>query len=127
MAVANNLSSFIEVKDIYMTTEEYNMAPKLSVDSVEQLEEFIRQEISPVEGIRYLSYHIITKIIKDDHSISIREGLSVRVKCDHCRDEIVGSAKVFHIDNKFEGNFCCNSCLILYRQKYKGRIESLYK
>ena len=38
MAVANNLSSFIEVKDIYMTTEEYNMAPKLSMDSVEQLD-----------------------------------------------------------------------------------------
>lgn len=127
MNIARSLSSFPEVKDVYTTTGEYSIAIKLRLNSVEGLEEFVRQNISSIEGIKSLSYHIITKIIKEDHSTRITEGLSIRVKCDYCRNEIVGHAKVFNIGNKFERNFCCNSCLTLYRQKYKGRIESLSK
>jgi DNA-binding Lrp family transcriptional regulator len=123
--ITSILSSFSEVKDVYITTGEYSIAVKLSLNSVEGLEEFVRQKISRIEGIKSLSYHIITKIIKEDHSTQITEGLSIRVKCDYCRNEIVGYAKVFKIGNKFERNFCCSSCLTLYRQKYKGRIESL--
>jgi Lrp/AsnC family transcriptional regulator, regulator for asnA, asnC and gidA len=127
MSIADSLSSLVEVKDVYMTTGEYNIAFKLNLDSVERLEEFVRQKISLIEGIKSLSYHIITRIIKEDHSMRITEGLSIKVKCDYCRNEIVGYAKVFNIGNKFERNFCCNSCLTLYKQKYKGRIESLSK
>jgi DNA-binding Lrp family transcriptional regulator len=75
MNIASNLSSFVEIKDIYMITGEYNMVLKLSVGSVEQLEEFVRHKISKIEGIKLLSYHVITKIIKDDHSILITEGI----------------------------------------------------
>lgn len=127
MSIAGSLSSFVEVKDVYTTTGEYNMTLKLNLDSVERVEEFVRQEISSIEGIESLSYHVITKIIKEDHSTRITEGLSIRVKCDYCRNQIVGHAKVFNIRNKFERNFCCNSCLTLYKEKYKGRIESLSK
>jgi DNA-binding Lrp family transcriptional regulator len=127
MNIASSISSFPEVKDVYSTTGEYSIAIKLSLNSVEGLEEFVRQNISSMEGIKSLSYNIITKIIKKDHGTRLTEGLSIRVKCDYCRNEIVGYAKVFNIGNKFERNFCCNSCLTLYRQKYKGRIESLSK
>jgi DNA-binding Lrp family transcriptional regulator len=127
MNIADRLSSFVEVKDAYNTTGEYNITLKLNLDSVERLEEFVRREISPIEGIKSLSYHIITKIVKEDQSMRITKGLSIRVKCDYCRNEIVGYAKVFNIGNKFERNFCCNSCLTLYKQKYKGRIESISK
>jgi Lrp/AsnC family transcriptional regulator for asnA, asnC and gidA len=127
MSIADSLSSLVEVKDVYMTTGEYNIALKLNLGSVERLEEFVRQKISLIEGIKSLSYHIITRIIKEDHNMRITEGLSINVKCDYCRKEIVGYAKVFNIGNKFERNFCCNSCLTLYKQKYKGRIESLSK
>jgi DNA-binding Lrp family transcriptional regulator len=125
MSIVGSLSSLAEVKDVYTTTGEYNIATKLSLNSIEGMEEFVRQKISTIEGIKSLSYHIITKIIKEDHSTRITEGLSIKVKCDYCRDEIVGYAKVFNIGNKFERNFCCSSCLTLYRQKYKGGIESL--
>lgn len=127
MKIVTGLSSFAVVKDVYTTTGEYSIAIKLSLNSIEGLEEFVRQNISSIEGVKSLFYHIVTKIIKEDHSTTITEGLSIRVKCDYCRNEIVGYAKVFNIGNKFERNFCCNSCLTLYRQKYKGRIESLSK
>jgi DNA-binding Lrp family transcriptional regulator len=125
MNIASILSLFSEVKDVYSTTGEYSIAIKLSLNSIEGLEEFVRQKISVIEGIKSLSYHIITKIIKEDHITSIPKGDSIRVKCDYCRNEIVGYAKVFNIGKKFERNFCCSSCLTLYKQKYKGRIESL--
>lgn len=125
MSIAESLSSLVEVKDVYTTTGEYNMTLKLNLDSVERLEEFVRQKISLIEGIKSLSYDVITRIIKEDHRTRITEGLSIKMKCDYCRNEIVGHAKVFNIGNKFERNFCCNSCLTLYKQKYKGRIESV--
>ncbi|MGI8832297.1 MAG: Lrp/AsnC family transcriptional regulator, partial [Nitrososphaeraceae archaeon] len=80
--IASRLSSFPVVKDVYTTTGEYSIAIKLSLNSVEGLEEFVRQNVSSIEGIKSLSYHIITKIIKEDHSTRITEGLSIRVKCD---------------------------------------------
>jgi DNA-binding Lrp family transcriptional regulator len=125
ISVADSLSSLAEVKNVYLTTGEYNMALKLSLESVERLEEFVRQEISLIEGVKSLSYHIITKIVKEVRTMRITEGPTINVKCDYCRNEIVGHAKVFNIGNKFDRNFCCNSCLTLYKQKYKGRIESL--
>jgi Lrp/AsnC family transcriptional regulator for asnA, asnC and gidA len=125
ISTAATLSSFSEVKDVYTTTGGSNITGKLSLNSIEELEEFVRQKISIIEGIESLYYHIITRIIKEDHTTRISEGLSVKVKCDYCRNDIMGKAKVFNIGNKFERNFCCSSCLTLYSQKYKGRIESL--
>lgn len=64
MSIAESLSSLVEVKDVYTTTGEYNMTLKLNLDSVERLEEFVRQKISLIEGIKSLSYDVITRIIK---------------------------------------------------------------
>ncbi len=121
--IANKLSLLSEVKDVYMTTGKHNIIVKIIAERLQYIEEFIREKISIIEGVKSASYQIITRIIKDDHSIPIKEGISLKVKCIYCYNEITHSAKVLKV-GQYERHFCCNSCLILYKQKYKGRIEA---
>jgi DNA-binding Lrp family transcriptional regulator len=121
--IANMLFSLSEVKDVYMTTGEHNIIIKIIAEHLQYIEEFVREKISIIEGVKSASYQIITRIIKDDHSFPIKEGISLKVKCVYCYNEIMHSAKVLKV-GQYERHFCCNSCLILYKQKYKGRIEA---
>ena len=121
--IANKLSSLSEVKDVYMTTGEYNIIVKIVAERLQYIEEFVREKISIIEGVKSASYQIITRVMKDDHSFPIKEGISLKVKCVYCYNEITHSSKVLKA-GQYERHFCCNSCLILYKQKYKGRIEA---
>lgn len=124
--IANKLSSIPEIKSIYLMTGEYNIVLKviLQQQPPEYLEEFVRKKISTVEGIRSMSYQIITNTIKEDPRISIKEGSFIKMKCEYCENEILRIAKVLET-SQFKRYFCCGSCLTLYKQKYKGRIESM--
>jgi DNA-binding Lrp family transcriptional regulator len=121
--IANKLRSLSEVKDVYMTTGEHNIIVKIIAEHLQYIEEFVREKISIIEGVKSASYQIITRTIKDDPSIPIKEGISLKVKCVYCYNEITHSGKVLKT-GQYERHFCCNSCLILYKQKYKGRIEA---
>jgi DNA-binding Lrp family transcriptional regulator len=125
--IANRLCSNKEVKSVYMMTGEYNMVLKLTGDHPEYLEEFIRQKIAVLDGINSISYNIITKVIKEDNenfAPSIKEGALFKIICDYCNNEIQrGTARVLDA-GQFQRYFCCNSCLVLYKDKYKARIKS---
>jgi Lrp/AsnC family transcriptional regulator, leucine-responsive regulatory protein len=121
--IANKLSSLSGVKGVYLTTGENNIIVKIIAESLQYIEEFVREKISIIEGIKSASYQIITRTVKDDHSIHVNEGISLKIKCVYCYNEITHSAKVLKV-GQYERHFCCNSCLILYKQKYKGRIEA---
>jgi DNA-binding Lrp family transcriptional regulator len=121
--ITNKLSSLSEVKEVYMTTGKHNIIIKIVVEHIQYIEEFVREKISIIEGVKSASYQIITRVIKDDHSFPIKEGISLKIKCVYCYNEITHSARVLKV-GQYERHFCCNSCLILYKQKYKGRIEA---
>ena len=122
--VADKLALIPEVKGAYMVTGEHNIIVKAAAPSPEYLEELVRKKISTVEGIVSVSYHIVTRTVKEEQSAPVRAGLSLKVSCDYCDNDISKSAKVLQV-GQFERYFCCNSCVTLYKQKYKGRIEAL--
>jgi Lrp/AsnC family transcriptional regulator, regulator for asnA, asnC and gidA len=124
--IANKLSSISEIKNIYLMTGEYNIVLKvvLQQQPLENLEEFVRKKISTIDGIRSMSYQLITKTIKENPRISIKEGSFIKMKCEYCENEILRIAKVLETGS-FKRYFCCGSCLTLYKQKYKGRIEAM--
>ena len=91
----------------------------------EYLEEFIRTKIANIEGIKSVSYQMITKTIKDDQSIPvIKEGVFLKIKCDYCDNDMFRGAKLLRV-GQYERYFCCNSCLTLYKQKYRSKIEAM--
>jgi DNA-binding Lrp family transcriptional regulator len=124
--IADELAAIAEVRRVYMMTGERNIAAKVVSDRPESLEKMIRESIAPIEGIDSISYQIITRTVKDSQSISIKEEMFLKLQCDFCDAEITKKAKKIEIENQ-RRYFCCNSCMILYKQKYKGRIESISK
>jgi DNA-binding Lrp family transcriptional regulator len=122
--IADELAAIAEVRRVYMMTGESNIVVKVVAERPETLEKMIRERIAPIEGINSISYQIITRTVKDSQSISIKEDMFLKLQCDFCDAEITKKAKKIEIENQ-QRYFCCNSCMILYKQKYKGRIESI--
>lgn len=124
--IANKLASIPQVRGVYKMTGEHNIIIKvIMTHHPEYLEEFIKTKIANIEGIKSASYQMITKTIKDDQSIPvIKEGIFLKIKCDYCDNDIFKDAKLMRV-GQFERYFCCNSCLTLYRQKYKSKIETM--
>lgn len=124
--IANKLASIPQVRGVYKLTGEYNIIIKvIMAQHPEYLEEFIRTKIANIEGIKSASYQMITKTIKDDQSIPVmKEGIFLKIKCDYCDNDIFKDTKILTV-GKYERYFCCNSCLTLYKQKYKTKIEAI--
>jgi hypothetical protein len=124
--IANKLASIPQVRGIYRMTGEYNIIIKvIMAQHPEYLEEFIKTKIASIEGIKSASYKMITKTIKDDQNIpAIREGVFLKIKCDYCDNDIFRDAKLLRVA-QYERYFCCNSCLTLYKQKYRSKIETI--
>lgn len=58
------------------------------------------------------------------HDVKITKDMILKMTCDLCKGPISDKPHVLKIAN-FERFFCCTSCRTLYKEKYKGRIESL--
>ncbi|KAF6246172.1 AsnC family transcriptional regulator [Nitrosopumilus sp. b3] len=58
------------------------------------------------------------------HDMSLKSGMSVQIKCDLCDGPIGEKPHILKFAN-FERFFCCNTCKTQYKEKNKGRIQSI--
>jgi len=56
--------------------------------------------------------------------VDLKSGMSVKMICDLCDGPIGDKPHVFKFAN-FERFFCCNTCKTQYKEKNKGRIQSI--
>lgn len=56
--------------------------------------------------------------------VKITKDMVLKMTCDLCNGPIHGKPHPLKIAN-FERFFCCTTCRATYKEKYKGRIESL--
>ena len=77
--ITNKISLLSEVKEVYMTTDEHNIIVKIIGERLEYIEEFVRAKTSIIQGVKSVSYQIITKTINDDHTSPVKEGISLKV------------------------------------------------
>lgn len=54
----------------------------------------------------------------------IGRNIKIKLRCDMCGGPVSGEAHVFKFANH-ERFFCCTQCRTAYKEKYRGRIESL--
>ena len=62
--------------------------------------------------------------VHQGHGIKLDKGALVKMTCDYCKGPVQGKPSLFKFAN-MERFFCCTSCRTLYKEKHKGRIESL--
>ncbi len=60
----------------------------------------------------------------ESQDVNLKSGMSVKMKCDLCDGPIGDKPHVFKFAN-FERFFCCNTCKTQYKEKNKGRIQSI--
>ncbi|NNL57888.1 MAG: AsnC family transcriptional regulator [Nitrosopumilus sp.] len=58
------------------------------------------------------------------HDFNLKPGMSIKIKCDLCDGSIGDKSHVLKFAN-FERFFCCNTCKTQYKEKNKGRIQSI--
>jgi DNA-binding Lrp family transcriptional regulator len=126
LIVANQITSIPEIKNVYLLTGEYNLMFKIIGDKPEHVEELVRTKIAIIKGVLSSTMQVVTRTIKESQSVTIKEGIQITIKCDYCNNDLVKNSKTLQV-GQYERNFCCSSCLTLYKQKYKGRIDALSK
>lgn len=57
-------------------------------------------------------------------NVNLKSGMSVKMICDLCDGPIGDKPHVLKFAN-FERFFCCNTCKTQYKEKNKGRIQSI--
>ncbi len=67
--------------------------------------------------------HIKHQSLKN-HKIKLDKGMLVKIKCDYCNGPTHSKPSILKVGDQ-ERFFCCSSCKTLYKEKYRGRIESL--
>lgn len=68
--------------------------------------------------------NIRSKAMNHHHNVKISKGMLVKMSCDYCEGPVHEKPSILKFNN-LERFFCCTSCRTLYKEKYKGRIESL--
>lgn len=58
------------------------------------------------------------------HGIKIGKDMLVNMSCDYCEGPVASKPAILKFGD-YERFFCCTSCRSLYKEKYRGRIESL--
>ena len=126
LSLSKKFAEINGVGSLYLITGEYNLMFKLSGDSPEQIEEIVRTKIATIKGIESISFQLITRTVQEIQGLPIKEGLAIKLRCDYCDNEVLKNSKTLQI-GPYERNFCCSSCLTLYKQKYRGGIRALSK
>jgi len=60
----------------------------------------------------------------EPNHVNLKSEMSVKMKCDLCNGTIGDKPNVLKFAS-FERFFCCNTCKIQYKEKNKGRIQSI--
>ena len=95
--VARILNLIPEVKSIYFMTGDSNILVKLNTDTADRLEEIIRKKIATIKEIQSLTYHIITRTVKESQLIPLKEGIAIKMQCDFCENDIIKNSKVLKV------------------------------
>lgn len=60
----------------------------------------------------------------ESHHVDLKSGMSIKMECDLCDGPIGDKPHVFKFAS-FERFFCCNTCRTIYKEKNRGRIQSI--
>ncbi len=86
------------------------------------------KSVSPVIDSTNIIDEQKEKFSSNDHhesnDVNLKSGMSIKIKCDLC-DAIIGNKPHVFKFATFERFFCCNTCKTQYKEKNKGRIQSI--
>lgn len=121
---ASKLAELDEVKSVLLTTGVSNLMLQIVVNDAKELQDFISSRTREYANMQVVSSQIVTKTVKDEQGILVRNGLSIPLTCDYCKGEVTGKPFKLKVGSS-ERYFCCKICLASYKEKYEARIRAL--
>jgi len=123
--VSKRLAELEEVRNICIVTGESNLTIRVLVNDMKTLQDFLSKKLAK-EPLKIVSTNVVTKIVKDEQVVIIRPGLGIRLNCDLCGREIEGDPVTLRVGEQAR-NFCCETCLQSYKEKYGPRLQAILK
>ena len=120
---ASYLSSLDEVRNVFLTTGDFNAMLRIACSSNEELQSILDSKICNRPGVSLVNSHVITRTIKDEQGVVLRPDIRIKLACDFCGGEITGTPLVLRVGDG-ERFLCCKTCLSSYREKYAVRYEA---
>lgn len=107
------ISGFDEVREVYLTAGDFEVAAKVFVDDMDALEEFLTKKLGKVEGVRKIRNHLVIKSAKEEEKVLIKSKRRIILKCEFCVCEIPHEPHIRIVDGE-EHYFCCEHCAKAY-------------
>lgn len=109
MGVIRSVSPILDLNRLRISKEK-NDDNDFEIDNLIKYQEYVTQQL------------LQTK--KDIESSSTTNGISLNVKCNHCKTPIVNRLYTLKFGNH-ERFFCCDACRKAYKEKYGSRINAI--
>jgi len=123
--VSKRLVELEEVRNLCVVTGESNLTIRVFVNDMKTLQDFLSGELAKAP-VKIVSTNVVTKIVKEEQVAIIRPGMGIRLNCDFCGRQIEGDPVTFRLGEQAR-NFCCETCLQSYKEKYGSRLQALLK
>lgn len=124
LEIATKLSQLEEVRSVFLITSESNLMVRVVLSDAKDLQDFISYRSKEFGEIKMVSSIIVTRTIKDEQGIIIKNNLGIALSCDYCKADVAGKPVMLRV-GQGERYFCCKICREAYNKKYKSRIEAL--
>ncbi|MFQ5970059.1 MAG: winged helix-turn-helix transcriptional regulator [Nitrososphaerales archaeon] len=121
--VINKLITFEYVKDVFSITGEGNVMLRVMVDDANELQEFINGVTRQIEGASLVSSQIVTKVIKNDLGINVKQGMTLKATCEWCKGEITRNPRQLALKSRTL-YFCCSGCYTSFMNLNFPNIKS---
>lgn len=122
--VARSLAKLTEAEHVYMTTGE-SIALKLGLESVHDLEPFLKQHVLRRPGVTVTSSQIVTNVVKEETPSFVPTALTMDLKCDYCHGKVTSSRPYTISIGSSHYYFCCKTCRKDYLEKHGSRLGRL--
>ena len=121
--VVSKLSSFNEVRNIYITSGDSNLIIRVVGQDAKSIHSFLNEHIASLDHVKVVSVQIIIRTVKDEQGFVPLKDVYIELECDTCGQEIKEEPVVLNVG---EGKrfFCCKTCLVVYKEKYLGKVSS---
>jgi DNA-binding Lrp family transcriptional regulator len=121
---AKDLAKFGEVEEVYTTTGQ-SVSFRVSLDSVQGLEAFLKRNVLGRTGVEVTSSEIVTGIVKEEPRSLLPGALTMNLECDYCHGEVSSSRPYTMVVGSSHYYFCCKPCKSEYLVRHGARLARL--
>ncbi len=122
--VARALAKAPEVEHVYTTTGE-SIVLKVALESVQDLEPFMRGHVLGRSRVSLASSQIVTSVVKEEPPSLLSGVLTMDLECDYCHGKVTSSRPYTISVGSSHYYFCCRTCKREYLEKHGARLSKL--